>query len=236
MKEYSCQYAAEPCTRKVPIFAALSDDDLSRISAMIKHRKFTKGQPLILEGAPSDTLYIIQRGHVKLSKTTPEGKEQILHILMNGDFFGELSIFNSDELSNFSAYALKDTNICMLTRTDMEQLMTENPDISLRLLKSVTKRLAHTENLAQSLATKDPEIRIAYMIMELSDKYGKQRGAHIHIDLPLSREELASYVGVTRETISRKFSRFEDSGLIELIGNKQMLIIDPAGLESYMGY
>lgn len=130
MKEHSCQHAAEPCTRKVPIFAALTDEDLTRISAMIKHRKFTKGQPLILEGAPSDTLYIIQQGHVKLSKITPEGKEQILHILTNGDFFGELSIFNSDELSNFSAYALKDTNICLLTRSDMEQLMTENPDIS----------------------------------------------------------------------------------------------------------
>lgn len=236
MKEHSCQHAAEPCTRKVPIFAALTDEDLTRISAMIKHRKFTKGQSLIIEGAPSDTLYIIQQGHVKLSKMTPEGKEQILHILTNGDFFGELSIFNSDELSNFSAYALKDTNICMLTRSDMEQLMTENPDISLRLLKSVTKRLAHTENLAQSLATKDPEIRIAYMIMELSDKYGKPRGGRVHIDLPLSREELASYVGVTRETISRKFSRFEDSGLIKLIGNKQMVVLDPDGVEKYMGY
>lgn len=71
MKEHSCQHAAEPCTRKVPIFAALTDEDLTRISAMIKHRKFTKGQPLILEGAPSDTLYIIQQGHVKLSKITP---------------------------------------------------------------------------------------------------------------------------------------------------------------------
>lgn len=235
MKEHSCQHAAEPCTRKVPIFAALTDDDLTRISAMIKHRKYTKGQPLILEGAPSDTLHIIQQGHVKLSKMTPEGKEQILHILTNGDFFGELSIFNSDERSNFNAYALKDTNICMLTRNDMEQLMTDNPDISLRLLKSVTKRLAHTENLAQSLATKDPEIRIACMIMELSDKYGKRHGSRIHIDLPLSREELASYVGVTRETISRKFSRFEDSGLIKLIGNKQMVLMDPAGVERYMG-
>ncbi|WP_068618125.1 Crp/Fnr family transcriptional regulator [Paenibacillus tuaregi] len=235
MNEHSCQHAAEPCTRKVPIFAALTDEDLSRISAMIKHRKFAKGQPLILEGEPSDTLHIIQWGHVKLSKMTPEGKEQILHVLTNGDFFGELSIFNSDELSNFSAYALKDTNICMLTRTDMEQLMTENPEISVRILKSVTKRLAHTENLAQSLATKDPEIRIAYMIMELSDKYGKLRSGNIHIALPLSREGIANYVGVTRETISRKFSKFEQLGLIKLVGNKKMILLDPAGMEKIYG-
>ncbi|GIP23207.1 Crp/Fnr family transcriptional regulator [Paenibacillus sp. J22TS3] len=231
MHEHSCEHAAEPCTRKVPIFAALTDDDLSRISVMIKHRKFAKGQPLILEGEPSDTLHIIQRGHVKLSKMTPEGKEQILHVLTNGDFFGELSIFNSDELSNFNAYALNDTNICMLTRSDMEQLMTENPEISVRILKSVTKRLAHTENLAQSLATKDPEIRIAYMIMELSDKYGKLRSGDIHIDLPLSREGIANYVGVTRETISRKFSKFEQLGLIKLVGNKKMILKDPSGME-----
>lgn len=234
MPEVSCQYAAEPCTRKVPIFASLSDPDLSRISSMIKHRKFAKGEPLVMEEQPIDTLYIIQRGHVKLSKMTPEGKEQILHILTSGDFFGELSIFGSDERSNFSAYALKETSICMLTKTDMERIILENPDIAFRLLQIVSKRLAHTENLAQSLATKDPEIRIAYMILELSDKYGKTQDGHIHIDLPLSREELANYVGVTRETISRKFAVFEGLNLIELIGNKVMLVKNRTALEQYI--
>ncbi|WP_410511882.1 Crp/Fnr family transcriptional regulator [Paenibacillus sp. BR2-3] len=234
MIETSCKYAAEPCARKVPIFSSLTNEDLVQISAMIKHRKYSKGQPLILEEEPSDTLYIIKKGHVKLLKMTPQGKEQILHILTTGDFFGELNIFNSDELSNFSAYALKETDICLLTKADMEQLIKENPDISLRLLKTITKRLAHTENLAQSLATKDPEIRIAYMILELTDKYGKPQNGHIHINLPLSREELANYVGVTRETISRKFSKFEELGIIELIGNKQMILKDRATLEQYI--
>lgn len=234
MPEHSCQNAAEPCTRKVPIFTSLSDEDLSRVSAMIIHRKYAKGQSLILEEQPTDTLFIIQQGQVKLSKMTPQGKEQILHILTAGDFFGELSIFNSDELSNFSAYALKDTSICMLTKTDMELLIMANPAIAFKLLSTVTKRLAHTENLAQSLATKDPEIRIAYMILELSDVYGKNRGGKIHIDLPLSREELANYVGVTRETISRKFAIFEDLGLIELVGNKRMIIRNRPSLEKYI--
>lgn len=151
---------------------------------MIRHRKYQKGEALIIEEQASDTLYIIKSGHVKLLKMTPQGKEQILHILTTGDFFGELNIFNSDELSNFSAYALKDTDICMLTKDDMEQLIRNNPDISLKLLKTITKRLAHTENLAQSLATKDPEIRIAYMILELGHKYGKPDGSNIKINLP----------------------------------------------------
>ncbi|MFD3270460.1 Crp/Fnr family transcriptional regulator [Paenibacillus dendritiformis] len=237
MTEDSCQYAKEPCTRKVPIFASLSDEELAKVSAMIKHRKYEKGEALVLEEQPSDTLFIIKQGHVKLLKVTPQGKEQILHILSNGDFFGELNIFNSDELSNFSAYALKKTDICMFTRDDMEHLVRNNPDISWKLLKTVTKRLAHTENLAQSLATKDPEIRIAYMILELGNKYGKPvKGApeRIKIELPLSREELANYVGVTRETISRKFSKFERLGIIEIKGTREITILNAQKLNEYI--
>lgn len=234
MIETSCQYAKNPCASKVPIFASLSDEDLAKVSAMIRHRKYTKGQALVLEEQPSDTLYIIKQGHVKLLKITPQGKEQILHVLSTGDFFGELNIFNSDELSNFSAYALKTTDICMLTKGDMEQLIQENPNISLKLLKTITKRLAHTENLAQSLATKDPEIRIAYMILELGHKYGKPDKEQILVKLPLSREEMANYVGVTRETISRKFSKFEHLGIIEINGTREITIRNMQKLNEYI--
>jgi CRP/FNR family transcriptional regulator, anaerobic regulatory protein len=234
MTEISCQYAEELCTRKVPIFASLSEEDLAKVSVMIKHRKYEKGEALILEEQPSDTLFIIKQGHVKLLKTTPQGKEQILHILSNGDFFGELNIFNSDELSNFSAYALKKTEICMFTKEDMEHLVRNNPDISLKLLKTVTKRLAHAENLAQSLATKDPEIRIVHMILELVDKYGKTVQGQIKVELPLSREELANYVGVTRETISRKFSKFERLGIIEIKGTREITIRNMQKLNEYI--
>lgn len=236
MNEMSCpcQCEKEPCARKVPIFSSLSCEDLCKVSSMIRHRKYQKGEALIIEEQASDTLYIIKSGHVKLLKMTPQGKEQILHILTTGDFFGELNIFNSDELSNFSAYALKDTDICMLTKDDMEQLIRNNPDISLKLLKTITKRLAHTENLAQSLATKDPEIRIAYMILELGHKYGKPDGSYIKINLPLSREEMANYVGVTRETISRKFGKFEQLGIIHSKGTREITICDVRKLNEYM--
>ena len=231
MKEINSQKKFAPCPRKVPIFGSLSDDEILKITKMTKHQHFKKGEMLIHEGDQSDTLFIVNKGLVKVSKFTIHGKEQILYLLASGDFFGELHLFNAEEANNFSVYAIEDTNICMLRKENIDQIMEDNPQIAVKLLKAVTKRLAHTENLAQTLATKDPEIRIAHMILEFAEKFGvkKQEGLVIH--LPITREEISSYVGVTRETISRKFAKFEDLGLISLIGNKQLLIENERGLQ-----
>ncbi|MGF9958481.1 Crp/Fnr family transcriptional regulator [Bacillus mycoides] len=223
-----------PCPGKVLIFKSLSDEEILKIASMTKHKQFKKGQSLIYEGAKSDTLFIINQGQVKLSKLTLQGKEQILHILTSGECFCELNIFNSEEKSNFSAYAMEDTKICMLTKTDMDSIMERNPSIALKLLKTVTKRLAQTENLAHNLATNDPEVRIAYIILEFCEKYGKDTDKGILINLPLTREEMANYIGMTRETISRKFSKFEDLGFITSIGNKQLMVKDTAAFRKYM--
>ncbi|OIJ17944.1 cAMP-binding protein [Anaerobacillus alkalidiazotrophicus] len=231
MKRQICNHDInDPCPKKVPIFGSLSDDEIMKVTKMTKHRSFQKGQILIDEGDKSDTLFIINKGLVKVSKFTLLGKEQILYIMTSGDFFGELHLFNHDEGNNFSAYAIEDTEICMLMKKDIDKIMEANPQIALKLLKAVTKRLAHTENLAQNLATKDPEIRIAQMILEFAEKFGVKKQEGLFIQLPITREEISSYVGVTRETISRKFAKFERLGLISLIGNKQLLVKNEKGL------
>ncbi len=235
MKEQLCNHNInQPCPKKVPIFGSLSDDEILKITKMTKHQNFKKGEMLIHEGDKSDTLFIINKGQVKVSKFTLNGKEQILYIMTSGDFFGELHLFNSDEANNFSAYAIEDTMICMLMKEDIDRIMEANPQIALKLLKAVTKRLAHTENLAQNLATKDPEIRIVQMILEFAEKFGIKKHEGLFIPLPITREEISSYVGVTRETISRKFAKFEDLGLISLIGNKQLLVKNESGLREYL--
>lgn len=116
----------------------------------------------------------------------------------------------------------------------MDSIIERNPGIALKLLKTVTKRLAHTENLAHNLATNNPEVRIAYIILEFCEKYGKDTDKGIIINLPLTREEIASYIGVTRETISRKFSKFEDLGFITSIGNKQLIIKNKLAFRKYI--
>ncbi|MGO4886747.1 Crp/Fnr family transcriptional regulator [Anaerobacillus sp. MEB173] len=234
MRENCCESkVSNPCPKKVPIFNSLSDKEISKIVKMTKHKTFKKGEHLIYEGEKSDTLFIINKGKVKLSKLTIDGKEQILYIMSCGDFFGELNLFNDDEVNNFSAYAINDTEICMLTKQNIDIIMSDNQEILIKLLKAVTKRLAHTENLAQNLATKDPSVRIVHMILEFCDKFGTSIDEGIRIDLPLSREEIANYVGVTRETISRKLSKFEEQGLISSLGNKQLIVKNKGLLREY---
>ncbi|MBQ4901411.1 Crp/Fnr family transcriptional regulator [Paenibacillus sp. Marseille-P2973] len=238
MKEHSCNHDPKgrkvPCPKKVPIFQALSDEEIMKIAQMTRHIRYSKGQMLLNEGENSDKLFIVNYGQVKVSKFTLDGKEQILYLLTSGEFFGELHLFNPDETHNFSVYAIEDTEICLLTKESMDRIMADNPEISLKLLTAVTQRLAHTENLAQNLATKNSEVRVAYTILEFCRKFGSKRSEGVLIELPLSREEVASYVGVTRETISRKFSKFEKLGFISLLGNKQLLVKNQEALLEYI--
>ncbi len=116
----------------------------------------------------------------------------------------------------------------------MDEILLKNPDISLKILKEVTRRLAETETLAQNLATNDADIRIANMILDFGEKYGVNKEQYIEIKLPINREEMANYVGVTRETISRKLSKFEDLDIIKLVGNKVIIIKDEDALKEFI--
>ncbi len=235
MSKYSCDSCmSKLCAKKVPIFSFLSDDELRKIISMTGHLQFKKGEALCYEGESSDTLFIINEGKVKLSKMTKDGKEQIVHILSSGDFFGELNLFNDEERYNFSGYAISNVKICTLSKKHMDDILMRNPRISLKILKEVAKKLTRAENLAQNLATNDAEIRIAHMILEFSEKYGKATKDGIKIELPINREEMANYCGITRETISRKLSGFEELDIIDFIGNKILIIKDEKSLREYV--
>ena len=235
MKECTCGRCHHNiCAKKVPIFSSLSEEELIKIVNMTGHEAFKKGEVICNEGDKSETLVIINEGKVKLCKLTKDGKEQIIHILSSGDFFGELNLFNDNKSYNFSAYAISDVKICTLTKKKMDEILIKNPDISLKILKEVTRRLAETETLAQNLATNDVDARIAHMILDFGEKYGVSKGQDIEIKLPINREEMAHYVGVTRETISRKLSKFEDLDIIKLVGNKVIIIKNEDVLKEFI--
>lgn len=223
----------ELCATKVPIFQNLDCDEVLTLVKQIQHKRYKKGDVIFSEGESADTLYFVNDGKIKLYKYNKDGKEQIFHILSDGDFFGELDLIKTSEYK-FNSKAIDDVKICTLRKSEVKSIILRNPEIALKLLESVGERLSAIENLAQNLSTNDVDARIAYLIINLMDKYSEDANGNKTIKLPLSREDMANYIGVTRETISRKLKKFEDESLIKLIGTKKIVVIDEEGLRDYI--
>ena len=219
------------CASKVPIFSGLTDEELKNIIHLTRHHDYKKGEILVSEGEESGTLYILNEGMVKLCKVNKDGKQQILRLLRDGEFFGELNIFGGIHTANFTARAIRDTKICSVSKEKMNRIMNKYPGISLKILGSLSLRLASTENLAQNLSAGNAASQTAFVLLELAETYGVSGPEGITIKLPLSREELAAYAGLTRETLSRKLSALEKDGIIRSLENKSILLIDPDLLE-----
>ncbi len=213
------------CASKVPIFSNLNNDELLEIVNMTGHNNYKKGETIFLEGDEAQTLYLINEGKIKLYKYTKDGKQQILHILSEGDFFGELNLFKNSQYG-FSAEAIIDSKICTLTKEKMKSIILSKPEIGIKILEVVGDRLSKVENLAQHLATNDVESRLAYLLIDMLESDGKKTTKGIEIELSISREDMGSYAGVARETISRKLKKFEEEGYIKLVGTKKVIILD----------
>jgi CRP/FNR family transcriptional regulator len=221
------------CAGTVDIFANLSMEELRKIVVRTGHEVYSRGDIIFYEGKKADTLYIINEGKIKLYKHTKDGKEQILHILSIGDFFGELNLFKEGEYT-FNAKAITPVKLCTLKKDDMRKIIMEIPEIALKILEVAGDRISKLETLVQKLASNDVEGRLAHLILELKDEYGTKTHEGIEITLPLTREDMSNYTGVARETVSRKLKKLEDEGIIKLVGNKKIVLLDEKMLRLYV--
>ncbi|WP_308399624.1 Crp/Fnr family transcriptional regulator, partial [Weissella thailandensis] len=140
------------CVALVPIFKALNQEELGKVSHNITSRQLAKGEILYSLNDSDDTLYIIHKGELKNYRILENGKEQLVRILGPGEFTGEWSIFKSDRQHNDYIEALKPTEICQLTRKNFKQVLGQYPEISMSLLQHMSERLDISENQTATLA------------------------------------------------------------------------------------
>ena len=220
-----CSCNHKHCAKKVSLFTSLSDNDLNKVVNLITKKSFEKGDIIFSEGELFDKLFIINNGSIKVYTSTKDGKEQILYILKEGEFLGDLNLLKND-IFKFNAMALESTNMCIIHKDDFDILIKTNPEISIKILEYAHDRIASLENLVQTLTTKDVEVRLASLLINLSSTFGIKTDIGIEITLPLTREDMANFIGVTRETVSRKLSYFQSQNIIEIFENKIILIKD----------
>ncbi|HLR81198.1 MAG TPA: Crp/Fnr family transcriptional regulator [Bacillota bacterium] len=212
--------ANQLCVLKVPFFNHLDFEDMQRIVQMSTNKTYSKGDIIIHDGDPLDHLYIVHQGRVKIYQIFASGKEQLLRILNPGDFFGELALFTKKVMDSY-AEAMEPVHICAIHREDMQQLMMKHPTIAPKILEQFAHRLEQTEKLVGQLSAKDVETRTASYLIELAKKSRSQE-----VVLPMSKKDLASFLGTTQETISRRLSSFQTKGWIEQQGHRYIKILD----------
>ncbi|MGI4793785.1 MAG: Crp/Fnr family transcriptional regulator [Janthinobacterium lividum] len=204
---------------------AIDDPDLARLSAIAVHREYEKGQVFVEEGQPATDFYNVTGGTVKLFKMLSDGRQQITGFAGVGHFLG-LAV---SATYAFSAQAIAPVRVCRFSREQLRRLLVDFPALERRLLKTACNELATAQEQMLLLGRKTAQERVASFLMarsELATPCGAGASR-----IPLPRGEIADYLGLTIETVSRTLSRFKTEGRVALPSNGELIILDRPWLQ-----
>ncbi|WP_459128445.1 Crp/Fnr family transcriptional regulator [Latilactobacillus curvatus] len=213
------------CAEIVPIFSHLDRDSLVKISAVTHHERVKKGT-LVMSPMDQKRLVILAKGSIKVYQLSTAGKEQLLRMMEPGDFEGEKLLFKTEDEPLYGE-VLQDSTICTLSRSAFQQLLLAYPEISLKLLEATTDKMTRLEKQANLINIESVESRIVTYLLDLAKASGETE-----VMIPMKLKELATYIGTTPETLSRKLKQLERLALIERNGRK-IAILDYENLEDF---
>jgi CRP/FNR family transcriptional regulator len=205
----------------IPLFQSLEEKNYQDLSGIILTRKFKKGEIIFSEYDEADGFYVAVSGRVKIFKSSPEGKEQILHIFGPGDPFGEIAVFTG---KNFpaSAQTLENSETLFFPKNAFIGLIKKDPALSLNMLSVLSMRLKRFSSLIEDLSLKEVPGRLAAYLLYLSDR----ENLNDELNLDISKSQLASILGTIPETLSRILAKMTRENLIESDGKRKFLIKD----------
>ncbi len=203
--------------RKVPIFSDLSDSDLEKISSKMISRIYEKGKMILLEESEGETFFIILSGVVKVTRLSDDGREVILAILGESDFFGEMSLLDGEGRSA-NIVANERSEVVTLSRRDFLDCLQKYPKIAIALLEELAVRLRKSDQHIESLSLSDSEQRIGITLIRLAEELGTIKQGDVNVkNLPF-QQDLANMAGTSRETVSRTLKLLESKNLLKRDG------------------
>lgn len=213
---------------RVPLFAHLSEEEIQPIAAVTRERVYPKNSVIVFEDDPGDAMYVVASGQVKVVLTADDGREVILSVLGEGDFFGEMALID-DLPRSAHVIAMEDSRLVVLYRDDFHRCLERAPRIALGLLQVLSRRLRRADDKIGGLVLLDVPGRIARLLIELADQ-----GDGTRISRSITHHTIAQMVGSSRETVSRTIRDLADRGLVT-VTRKTIEIHDRAGLEAAAG-
>jgi CRP/FNR family transcriptional regulator, cyclic AMP receptor protein len=204
---------------KVPIFSGLTESELAFLTQRTVPRHYSAGEMVFGEGEPCSGLYVVESGNVRIYKSSPNGREQVLSIDGPGGSIAELPVFDGGNYPA-SATAIDDVTLLFVSKQDFQALCLAHPQVPLKVLRVVGARLRRLVGIIEELSFTTVRHRLASYLFRLAQKSGMRTAAGVEVTLPITNQELAAQIGTVRELVSRNLSRFQAEGMLKIEGRE----------------
>lgn len=216
----------------IPLFAAMSPEQLSPLVGRLERRTYHKGQMILRQGDEGNSLFVIVAGRVRIFTLSPDGYELSVSIVDQGNFFGEMALLDGEPRSA-NVEAMQRTEVLVLHRQAFRNHLLSNPIAAIHVIETLSQRLRHTTESAEELVSLTVPQRVVRKLLDLVERYGVQQRDGVLIDLDLSQEAFASLAGTTRESANRVLSRLREQGVVQ-IERVRIRVLDPEKLEEML--
>ncbi|MBN2581849.1 MAG: Crp/Fnr family transcriptional regulator [Planctomycetes bacterium] len=217
MTGIDCPQCATDLAR-VSLFESLPPKDLLQLASVARREHFPRDATLFLQGQRADRFYVLVEGAVKLFRTSPDGRQQILHTVTPPNAFAEAAVFAGARYPAH-AVAMKPSECLLMPRQEFVDLLGRYPELTMRVLASMSRRLQDFVNLIEDLSLREVSARLARYLLEEADRHERRK-----FRLSMPKGELARQLGTTPETLSRTFTRMDDRGLLTTSGQTVHLL------------
>ena len=216
----------EPCVARVPLFSRLPPEQQSDVATFARPTLVERGAFVVTDGQPDAQLFVVHEGRIKMAKTSRDGRETILRVLGPGDVFGEVWFLTGGR-PDADAVALDASRLCRFDHARLAQLLGRFPEIGVVMLRTLAERLRSTERMLAARTLTDVGARVAAYLLDCPATFEAGRAT---VQLPLAKKDVATFLGTSPETLSRRLATFEQEGLIERRGS-DIVILDADGLD-----
>jgi CRP/FNR family transcriptional regulator, cyclic AMP receptor protein len=200
--------------KAVPLFASFPEDQLRTLTTMVTRKSAPRSTTIMAGGDPTDSLYIVLSGRLKVMMSDAEGKEVILSILGAGEIFGEMGLID-DEPRSATVVAIEPCELLSLAKRDFKKSLAENFEMSMAVMRGLVKRLREADRKIGSLALLDVYGRVARLLLDMSENVNGEKV----VTKRLPKQDIAKMIGASREMVSRVMKDLQTGGYIEMRGS-----------------
>jgi CRP/FNR family transcriptional regulator len=209
--------------KQCPLFAGLDQEDIQKIRSIALPKTVKRKEILFTDGEEAKGFYVVLSGRMKIYKVSPDGKEQILHIVSAPDAFAEAALYLEGTYPAF-AEALSDCQLLFFPKRNFVQLVEKNPRLSINMIVTLSQYLRRFAVLVEELSLREVSSRIAKYLLDLSKRSSKEGKSAKEVELDLSKTQLALRLGTISETLSRTLAKLKAKGMIDVRGKKIQIL------------